>query len=123
MNSTTHLLLIGLGGGLGSMLRFGLSRWIASGALPWGTIVANSLGSLLIGWVLAKTGPVDGPNAHWQAFLAIGFCGGFTTFSSFSWQTLEQLRNGQPGVAIAHVFFSITVCLLAVWGGWKLGRI
>jgi len=123
MNSTAHLLLVGLGGGLGSMLRFGLSRWIVAGALPWGTVVANVVGSLLIGVVLAKTGPTDGPNAHWQAFLAMGFCGGFTTFSSFSWQTLEQLRNGQTGVAIEHVVLTVTVCLFAVWVGAKLGRI
>jgi len=105
------------------MLRFGLSRWIVAGVLPWGTVVANVMGSLLIGLVLAKTGPADGPNAHWQSFLAIGFCGGFTTFSSFSWQTLEQLRNGQTGVAIGHMVLTVTVCLLAVWVGWKLGRI
>lgn len=123
MNSTTHLLLVGLGGGLGSMLRFGLGRWIAAGAMPWGTMVANVVGSLLIGVVLAKTGPADGTNAHWQAFLAMGFCGGFTTFSSFSWQTLEQLRGGQTGVAIVHVALSVSLCLLAVWAGWKLGRI
>lgn len=123
MNTTTHLLLVGLGGGLGSMLRFGLGRWISVGTMPWGTIVANVLGSLLIGLVLAKTGPADGPNTHWQAFLAIGFCGGFTTFSSFSWQTLEQLRSGQTGFAIAHVLLSVAVCLVAVWAGWKLGRI
>jgi CrcB protein len=123
MNTTTHLLLVGLGGGLGSMLRFGLGRWITAGAMPWGTMVANAVGSLIIGLVLAKTGPSDGSNAHWQALLAIGFCGGFTTFSSFSWQTLEQLRSGQTGVAIAHVLLSVSVCLVAVWAGWKLGRI
>ena len=123
MNSTAHLLLIGLGGGLGSMLRFGLSRWIASGALPWGTVVANLLGSFLIGLILAKTGPMEGPNAHWQAFLAVGFCGGFTTFSSFSWQALEQLRNGQTGLAVGHILLTVLVCLVAAWGGWKLGRI
>ena len=123
MNSTTHLLLVGLGGGLGSMLRFGLGRWIAADTMPWGTMVANVAGSLLIGVVMAKTGPADGPNAQWQAFLAIGFCGGFTTFSSFSWQTLEQLRNGQTGGAILHVVLSVFLCLVAVWAGWKLGRI
>jgi CrcB protein len=123
MNSLPQLLLVGLGGGVGSILRFGLSRWITNGAMPWGTIVTNIVGSLVMGWVMAKTGPTEADHAQWQAFLALGFCGGFTTFSSFSWQTFEQLRHGQVGLALAHVLLSVSLCLLAVWGGWKLGRI
>ena len=123
MNALPHLLLVGLGGGLGSMLRFGLGRWIAQGALPWGTIVANILGSILIGMVMARTGPTGTDDAHWQSFMAVGFCWGFTTFSSFSWQTLEQLRSGHAGLAFGHVLLSVVLCLGAVWLGWKLGRI
>ena len=123
MSSFTHLLLVGLGGGLGSMMRFGVARWIPAGTLPWSTMVANVAGSLIIGWVLARQGPVTEENAHWQAFLAFGFCGGFTTFSSFSWQTLEQIRSGQVALAVGHVLLTVTVCLIAVWGGWRIGRI
>ena len=93
MISLTHLLLIGLGGGLGSIVRVLVSEITPVGRLPWGTMAANVAGSLIIGWVLARLGPPGESNGHWQAFLAFGFCGGFTTFSSFSWQTLEQLRR------------------------------
>lgn len=123
MISLPHLLLIGLGGGLGAVARALLAEWVQTGRLPWGTIMANITGSLIIGVVLARLQP-DAENAtHWQAFLAIGFCGGFTTFSSFSWQTLEQLRQGQAGLALAHVLLSVVICVVATWVGWRLGKI
>lgn len=122
MISTAHLLLIGLGGGIGSMLRVLVSEMMPAGRLPWGTLAVNVAGSLLIGWVLARLGSTTSESGHWQAFLALGFCGGFTTFSSFSWQTLEQLRQGQFGSALLHVLLSVGVCLVATWLGWRLGR-
>lgn len=123
MISLAQLLLVGLGGGLGSIARVLLAEWIPVGRLPWGTLLANVLGSLIIGWVLARTGPPTEPGGYGQTLLALGFCGGFTTFSSFSWQTLEQLRSGQVGLALIHVLASVGLCLLAVWLGWRLGRI
>lgn len=124
MNPFSQLLVVGLGGALGSMLRMGLAWWVPAGRLPWGTLLANVAGSFVIGWVLSRLGAqgaTDHP--HWHGFLAVGFCGGFTTFSSFSWQTLEQLRNGQTGTALAHVVVSVTVCLIMTWAGWRLGRV
>lgn len=122
MISLTHLLLIGLGGGLGSIVRVLVNEITPVGRLPWGTMAANVAGSLIIGWVLARLGPPGESNGHWQAFLAFGFCGGFTTFSSFSWQTLEQLRQGQVGVALLHVVVSVLICVGATWLGWRLAR-
>ncbi len=122
--STTHLLVAGLGGAVGSMLRMAVAWWLPAGRLPWGTMLANVLGSLVIGFVLEQLGEggaADQP--HWHAFAAIGFCGGFTTFSSFSWQTLEQMRQGQWGLAAAHVVLSVVVCLFMTWLGWRLGRL
>lgn len=122
--SITHLLVVGLGGALGSMLRMALAWSVPAGKLPWGTVLANLLGSLIIGIVLGRlgeTGSAEQP--HWHAFAAIGFCGGFTTFSSFSWQTLEQLRQGQFGTAVVHVLASVLLCLVMTWLGWRLGRL
>ncbi len=122
--SITHLLVVGLGGALGSMLRMSIAWSVPAGKLPWGTLLANLLGSLVIGVVLGRlgeSGAADQP--HWHAFAAIGFCGGFTTFSSFSWQTLEQLRQGQFGTAVVHVLASVLLCLLMTWLGWRLGRL
>lgn len=123
MISLTHLLLVGLGGGLGSIVRVLVGEMTPPGRLPWGTMLANVVGSLMIGWVLGRLGPVTAEGGHWQAFLALGFCGGFTTFSSFSWQTLEQLRQGQVGIALLHVMASVVVCVVATWLGWRMGRV
>jgi CrcB protein len=123
MISLSHLLLIGLGGGLGAIARVLVVELVQVGRLPWGTMIANITGSLIIGLVLARLDPPSDNASHWQAFLTIGFCGGFTTFSSFSWQTLEQLRQGQTGAAMAHVVLSVGVCVLATWLGWRLGKI
>jgi len=123
MMTASHLLLVGLGGGLGSILRMLISEWLPAGRLPWGTMAANVMGSLIIGLVLARVGTPTKDSAHWQSFLAVGFCGGFTTFSSFSWQTLEQLRQGQLVSAVLHVLVSVIICLGAAWLGWRLGRV
>ena len=105
------------------MARLLVSGWLPEGRLPWGTMAANFAGSLIIGWVLGRLGTATTQSGHWQAFLAVGFCGGFTTFSSFSWQTLEQLRQGQVSTAFIHVMGSILICLVATWLGWRMGRV
>lgn len=105
------------------MLRMLMSVWLPAGRLPWGTMAANVIGSLIIGLVLARVGAPTRDSAHWQSFLAVGFCGGFTTFSSFSWQTLEQLRQGQTLSALLHVVLSVLVCVVATWLGWRMGKV
>jgi fluoride exporter len=123
MIPATHLLLIGLGGGLGSILRVLVVEMTPAGRLPWSTMAVNVAGSLVIGWVLSRLGSATWESGHWQAFLALGFCGGFTTFSSFSWQTFEQIRQGQMAAAMAHILLSVLVCLAATWLGWRWGRV
>ncbi|MCF3650926.1 fluoride efflux transporter CrcB [Synoicihabitans lomoniglobus] len=123
MITLPHLLLIGLGGALGSMSRALISVGVPAGKLPWGTMTANVVGSLIIGLALGRLGDAAGEQSPWHGFVVIGFCGGFTTFSSFSWQTLEHLRSGQAGTAFTHVVVSVAVCLLATWAGWRMGRI
>jgi CrcB protein len=60
--------------------------------------------------------------ANWNALLVTGFCGGFTTFSTFSWQTLEQFNRGHAATALANVAANLLLCLLAVWLGFRLAR-
>ena len=91
--------------------------------LPWGTIIVNVSGSLLIG-ILAGLVSLDGrplvsPDA--RALLMVGLCGGYTTFSSFSLQTLNLARNGEWLWAGANIFLSVVVCLIAVWLGYQGG--
>ena len=115
---------VAVGGAIGSMARLWLSVHVAllTGlGFPWGTILVNILGSLVIGFVATLTGPngrvvvpVDA-----QAFVMAGLCGGFTTFSAFSLQTLELARDGRLMQAGANVVLSVVLCLSAVaFGHW-----
>jgi CrcB protein len=117
------LLWIALGGAAGSVIR-ALVGLALPARFPWATLVVNTAGSLLIGWLMTRLGGLE-PEAYtrWHALLVVGFCGGFTTFSTFSWQTLEQMQRGEWLTALANVLLSVTLCLLAVWLGCRLGRV
>ena len=116
--------LVALGGAIGSIARLWLG--IQVGLLigfrfPWGTILVNILGSLVIGFVATVTGPngrIVMP-VEAQAFVMVGLCGGFTTFSAFSLQTLELARDGRLLYAGANIVLSVVLCLAAVaLGHW-----
>ena len=121
-------LYIGLGGALGSMARFWLSLFVdgrIQSKFPWGTFLVNVIGSFVIGALAAVA---DQPGRFslspaMRQLLMVGICGGFTTFSSFSIQTLELMRAGQLLYAAANVVGSVLLCLLAVWGGHQFGQI
>ena len=115
---------VALGGAIGSMARLWLSVQVGllTGlGFPWGTILVNIIGSLVIGFVATLTGPngrvvvpIDA-----QAFVMVGLCGGFTTFSAFSLQTLELARDGRLLNAGANIMLSVVLCLTAVTlGHW-----
>ena len=112
-------LLVAVGGAIGSIARLwlGVQVGLLTGLkFPWGTIVVNILGSVVIGFFATLTGPngrVPAP-IEAQAFVMIGLCGGFTTFSAFSLQTLELARNGQLLLAGANIGLSVVLCLVAV---------
>ena len=115
---------VAVGGAIGSMARLwlGVKVTLLTGlAFPWGTILVNIIGSLVIGFVATLTGPngrvVVPVNA--QAFVMVGLCGGFTTFSAFSLQTLELARDGRLMHAGANTMLSVVLCLGAVaLGHW-----
>jgi len=115
-------LLIAIGGALGSVARYWVSGFVAERAgevFPLGTLVVNVTGSLLIGFFATLTDP-DGrflasPNV--RQFVMIGICGGYTTFSSFSLQTLNLVRDGEWLAAGANILLSVVACLLAVGVG------
>jgi CrcB protein len=122
MNALSSLVWIALGGAAGSVCR-ALAGMAFATRFPWGTLLINASGSLLIGWLIARIGPGEpGASPRMVSLLVVGFCGGFTTFSTFSWQTFEQLQKGLWGAAIANVVLSVTLCLLAVWAGFSLGK-
>ncbi len=114
-------LLLAVGGALGTLARFGVSLLAAplSQSLPWGTIVINIVGSFAIGafgtfTLMEGRYPVS---ENIRLFVMVGLCGGFTTFSAFSLQTLDLLRAGLVGRALFNVAFSVVTCILAVAAG------
>lgn len=120
--SLTLLLIVALGGALGSVARVVVSLLIPATRLPWGTILVNVAGSLLIGYLMGRLGGLNPENARWHGLLVAGFCGGFTTFSTFSWQTVDAFQRGQPWSAAANVLVSVAACLVATWLGWRIAR-
>ena len=119
---------IALGGALGSMARFwmgGAVALILGPRFPWGTIFINILGSFIIGFFATLTG-VGGrlpASINTRAFVMVGLCGGFTTFSAFSLQTLELARAGRMGQAAANVVLSVVLCLAAVIAGYYVANV
>jgi CrcB protein len=113
---------VALGGAVGSVARYACSvaalRWLGSG-FPWGTLLVNVVGSFAIGMLAslatADGRPLLGPDA--RALLLVGVLGGFTTFSSFSLETLTLARNGALGAALLNVTGSVALCLAGVWLG------
>jgi CrcB protein len=117
---------IWLGSGFGGALRF----WVSSatttaviGTFPWGTLIVNVTGSFLIGLVAGLGGPENrfGMPATARQFLMTGICGGYTTFSSFSLQTLTLIQNGEALKAAGNVGASVVLCLAASWAGQLAG--
>ena len=115
-------LLVALGGALGSVARFALSGFVANqigSTFPWGTFVINVTGSFVIGFYSTLTGP-DGrifASGSSRQFIMTGICGGYTTFSSFSLQTLNLARDDEWLQAGGNVVGSVVTCLVAVWLG------
>lgn len=111
-----------LGSGLGGVARHGgaqLSTSVLGAGFPWGILIINVLGSFVIGFFFTYTGP-DGRalvSSTMRQFVMTGLCGGFTTFSSFSLDTLNLMREGRAFAAGANVALSVACCLLFVWAG------
>lgn len=119
-------LAVALGGALGAVSRYGISgwvmRWLGLPLFPWGTLTVNVVGALLLGFLMGTGG-----SERWalsptlRALLGAGFLGAFTTFSTFSFETVEALRSGDARVAVANVAISLLLTLPACWLGLEIG--
>jgi CrcB protein len=113
---------VAIGGALGTTARYWLSGVVARSVgetFPWGTLVINVTGSFIIGFFGALTGP-DGRvfvGSTARQFVMVGMCGGYTTFSSFSLQTLNLMNDGEWLQAGANIGLSVLLCMIAVWAG------
>ena len=118
-------LWIALGSGLGGVARLACAEaaaWLFGGAFPWGILIINALGSFVIGFFFTYTGP-DGRllvSSTTRQFVMTGLCGGYTTFSAFSLDTLNLMRDGRLPAAGANIVLSLLACLLFVWAGHAL---
>jgi fluoride exporter len=120
-----QLLAIAGGGALGAVLRFGMSSTIyriLGREFPYGTLAVNVLGSLLMGFLFVVLVERLAMSAEWRAALLIGMLGAFTTFSTFSFETLALFENGELLKAVANIVLSVFLCLAATWLGLSLGR-
>lgn len=119
MDKLINFLMVGLGGALGSMLRYGVTLLCAAVNLSGNvaTFLVNIFGSFLIGLFTGccKEGTL-------LLLLTVGLCGGFTTFSTFSLQNVRLLQEGKVGMAAIYILASVAVCILMAWLGYRLGQ-
>jgi CrcB protein len=119
------LLFIASGGAVGAIMRYGASLGVYSllgRGFPYGTLFVNVLGSLLMGFLSIVMLERFNVGPEWRAAILVGLLGSFTTFSTFSIETLNLLEQGDFTRAILNMLLSVSVCLLAVWFGIILGR-
>lgn len=116
------LLLVFLGGGFGSVLRFLIGKWLnnSENGIPYGTFAANILGSLLIGFILGYAAKNDALSQNHTLLLATGFCGGFTTFSTFAYENHVFLKSGDFTSFALYTITSFVIGFLAVFAGMYL---
>jgi CrcB protein len=120
------LFAVGAGGGLGAMLRFAASgavyRWTGED-FPYGTLLVNVLGSLVLGFIAQLSETRVSPGPLMKMFLTVGLCGGFTTFSTFSLETWRLMADGSYLAATANAAGSVLLCLLGIYAGVLLARL
>ena len=120
-----QLLAIAGGGALGAIFRFGVSNSVhrlLGRDFPYGTLVVNTVGSLLMGLCFVLLVERMAVSAEWRSALLVGLLGAFTTFSTFSFETLALFNAGAPIKALVNIMMSVMLCLLATWLGMTLGR-
>jgi len=117
-------LLIAIGGALGALARYGVNTVIVNatgGRFPWATLAVNVTGSFLLGVVLRAFEGTPNFNA-WRALLAIGFCGAYTTFSTFSYESVRLMQERQWLAAGTNMLGNVLLCLLAVMAGFAVAN-
>lgn len=127
MNMIKTLVLIGAGGALGAMARYGVV--VAAGALtggtnllPWGTLIVNVAGSLAIGCIVGALSESAALHSIARPLLIVGFLGAFTTFSAFSMETLSLIESGRAAAAFGYATLSVVLCVAAAWLGLRMAR-
>ncbi len=114
-----QFLAVGVGGALGSILRYGASLLYSNKTFPYTTLLINIVGSFVIGIAIAYSVKSEAAG-NWKLFLATGLCGGFTTFSAFSFENLLMIQNGKWLLSLLYITGSVVTGIVAAWLGYKL---
>ena len=118
------VLLVGIGGFIGSIARYLVGGWFAArfgSAFPYGTFVINVTGSFIIGFFLAFAQERVWISPYWRLFFAVGFVGGYTTFSTFEYESISLLQNGEMLLGATYMLGSMVIGAIAAIGGIALG--
>lgn len=122
----SRYLAVMIGGAIGAACRFALGTWVArlyAGPFPLGTFLINVSGSLLIGFLMGLFVNRPAIDAHFRLFIVTGILGGYTTFSSFEWESIVSLRGGAAGYGLLYLISSVLVGLASAWAGlWIANR-
>ena len=121
----TKYFMVGLGGFIGAIARFWLGGYISNRVgtrFPYGTFAINITGSFLIGLTVTMLAEKTHGNPNWRYLIPIGFIGAYTTFSTFEYETLRSLQDGEILVAFLNVSLSVIVGFAAVWGGMIVAK-
>ena len=111
-------LLVFLGGGLGSIVRYGISEFVKQNfkaVFPIATLCSNIISCIVLALAVGYLSEKIGTNPALKILIVVGFCGGFSTFSSFSYETVELIRSGNSPIAVANVLISVTVCISLIY--------
>jgi fluoride exporter len=119
-----RIAVIAAGGLIGTLARAGLAEALPprAGHWPWATFVVNLGGAFILGWLLTRLAERTAPSRHWRFFAGTGFCGALTTFSTFQIETLNFVRDGDVGLAIAYPLVSIAAGMALAVGGVLVSR-
>lgn len=125
LNSAKDILVISLGAIFGANARWVISRYLAKAigpVFPYGTLAINVVGSFIVGFFMIWTTERVLLDPRWRLLVVVGFCGAFTTFSSFAFETMAYFEQGQWALMLTNFFSNNVLCLAAALGGIALAR-
>lgn len=122
----TEIILVAVGGGIGAATRYLISSWATErlgAAFPYGTLIVNVAGCFIIGLFMTMATERLIVSPYWRLFITVGFLGGLTTFSSFSYETFKLMGNADFSMAAGNIFFNLVLSFLATWTGIAVARL
>jgi fluoride exporter len=121
-----NYILVSIGAAIGGALRYGISNYIQKNIsiiFPYGTLAVNVVGSFILGIIMFYLNEKELIGNEFRLFLAVGFCGGFTTFSTFSYETLAMFRDSEIGLALYNVLLNVVLCLVGIYLAYLISKL